>query len=162
MLNIDIEETIKNIECINNVVNNIKKNYSRVYGDYEALGRSWNDREYVKIKKNLEDAGVVINRFQKDIDAYLGLVRANIQKLAQDYLSDGGSLGQLQIDGLNDLGIDIDKGLNDTNKVLGALDEFDRKIENKIDRFDEKLDGKFDEIEKKADELFSLTVKLIE
>lgn len=146
MLNIDIEETIKNIECINNVVNNIKKNYSRVYGDYEALGRSWNDREYVKIKKNLEDAGVVINRFQKDIDAYLGLVRANIQKLAQDYLSDGGSLGQLQIDGLKDLGVDIE--LNDTNKVL--------------DEVDEKTDGKHGDVEENVDELISLTVKLIE
>lgn len=146
MLNIDIEETIKNIECINNVVNNIKKNYSRVYGDYEALGRSWNDREYVKIKKNLEDAGVVINRFQKDIDAYLGLVRANIQKLAQDYLSDGGSLGQLQIDGLKDLGVDIE--LNDTNKVL--------------DEVDEKTDGKHRDVEENVDELISLTVKLIE
>lgn len=146
MLNIDIEETIKNIECINNVVNNIKKNYSRVYGDYEALGRSWNDREYVKIKKNLEDAGVVINRFQKDIDAYLGLVRANIQKLAQDYLSDGGSLGQLQIDGLKDLGVDIE--LNDTNKVL--------------DEVDEKTDGKHGDVEENVDDLISLTVKLIE
>ena len=146
MLNIDIEETIKNIECINNVVNNIKKNYSRVYGDYEALGRSWNDREYVKIKKNLEDAGVVINRFQKDIDAYLGLVRANIQKLAQDYLSDGGSLGHLQIYGLKDLGVDIE--LNDTNKVL--------------DEVDEKTDGKHGDVEENVDDLISLTVKLIE
>lgn len=84
-LDIDISEVIHNMRKIKQEYNKIELEYRKLNLRYEELGHTWQDGEYRRIKDYIELAGTVLNRYQKESDAYLDYVLARIQALSSEY-----------------------------------------------------------------------------